>query len=164
MTDQTNQPLADVDLTAIAQKMMAFGGSFACRLGDLYLTADSANRANIEKTWPQLFEKYRHALDPVDAKDSNGLRMLKVHLHNLIISARSLDSATDSDIFTDASEYADRVQAVHDAKSDTWTSLQKMEGVIHSIYPKSVWKEHVLNDETALSYDEWVMTSLQLGH
>lgn len=45
------------------EAMRQYGGSFAVNLANLWLFADKENRQKIEKTWPELFEKYKNMVE-----------------------------------------------------------------------------------------------------
>jgi hypothetical protein len=43
----------------IASRMLQYGGSFAQAIADAWVVADPANRAKLEDTFSELFNKYR---------------------------------------------------------------------------------------------------------
>jgi hypothetical protein len=47
-----------VEKSLAAAAMIRFGGSFVTALGQLYQRADLCNQSIIERSWPELFERY----------------------------------------------------------------------------------------------------------
>jgi hypothetical protein len=46
------------DPYAVAERMLAHGSGFERRLADLWAHADQENRAKVEATWREVFEKW----------------------------------------------------------------------------------------------------------
>lgn len=51
------------------QAMFTYGGSFVCRLGHLFLSADDDNREKIKATWPDYWSKYASLGQSLKAED-----------------------------------------------------------------------------------------------